>query len=144
MARVVVDEVTGCWIWQGRTSGAPGRGRRGRGHSYPRIDIDGGTMAAHRAMWIVEHGPIPPRKQLDHVCRNRLCIRPDEEHNELVTHLRNQLRRAEHARQIRCEAIGALDRGGRLIHADPKAEATSHGSADDPVRGGGDRCNSAG
>lgn len=104
MARVVVCEVTGCWIWQGRTSGAPGRGRAGRGHSYPRVDIDGGTMAAHRAMWIIEHGPIPPRKQLDHKCRNRLCIRPEPEHNELVTHLRNQIRRAEHHRRIRCEA----------------------------------------
>lgn len=104
MSRVVVCEITGCWVWQGRTSGAPGRGRRGRGHSYPRVDIDGGTMAAHRAMWIIENGPIPPRKQLDHKCRNRLCIRPDPEHNELVTHLRNQLRRAEHHRRIRCES----------------------------------------
>lgn len=123
MSRVVVDEATGCWLWQGRTSGEPGRGRAGRGHSYPRVDIDGGTMAAHRAMWIVEHGPIPPRKQLDHACRNRLCIRPDPGHNELVTHLRNQRRRDE-ARRMRCEYIAS--------------ETSAPGSSDDPLRG--DRC----
>lgn len=103
MSRVVVDPVTGCWIWQGRTSGAEGRGRAGRGHGYPRVDIDGGTMAAHRAMWIIENGPIPPRKQLDHECRNRLCIRPGPGHNVMVTHLRNQRRRDAAAREMRCD-----------------------------------------
>jgi len=122
MALVRVDEETGCWIWQGRTSGTPGRGRAGRGHGYPRVEIDGGTMAAHRVMWIVEHGPIPPRKQLDHVCRSRLCIRPDPEHNELVTHLRNQIRRAQAARSMRCDHI--------------KTEAGAAGSPDDSLRGG--------
>lgn len=112
MSLVRICPETGCWVWQGRTSGSPGRGRSGRGHSYPRLDFDGGTMAAHRAMWILEHGPIPPRKQLDHRCRTRLCICPHPGHNEMTTHLRNQRRRAEHARRMRCD--------------DPQDEACPH------------------
>jgi hypothetical protein len=61
-------------------------------------------MATHIVMWTVEHGPIPPRKQLDHLCRNRLCANAD--HLELVTHKQNQRRRDE-ARRFECEAIAA-------------------------------------
>ncbi|KEJ93965.1 HNH endonuclease [Pseudosulfitobacter pseudonitzschiae] len=76
---------TGCHIWTGGTSG------EGRGGGYPRINLDGGTMATHRANWINENGPIPPCKQLDHLCLTRLCIR--EDHLELVTHRQNMKRR---------------------------------------------------
>lgn len=92
LARVKQDD-GGCLIWQGRTSG------NGRGGGYPRFDFDGGTMAVHRAWWILENGPIPPRKQLDHTCRKRLCISC----TELVTHKENQ-RRRDKARAMMCEA----------------------------------------
>lgn len=88
LTRVVVQPDTGCWIWMGPTSGQTGRGR-----GYPRMSLDGATVAVHLAMWIVEHGPIPPRKQLDHRCRNRLCVNPGPEHTEMVTHKENQRRR---------------------------------------------------
>lgn len=74
-----------CWIWQGGTSGG------GRGGGYGRLRLDGGMVATHRAMFIVEHGPIPSRKQIDHKCRNRLCCNPA--HLEMVTHKQNQMRR---------------------------------------------------
>jgi hypothetical protein len=83
--------ITQCWIYTGRTSGD------GRGGGYGRIDIDGNTVAVHIAMWVNEHGIIPPGKQLDHLCRQRLCWRPS--HNELVTNLQNQRRRAAAARE---------------------------------------------
>jgi hypothetical protein len=76
---------TGCHIWQGGTSG------KGRGGGYPRLNLEDGTVATHRANWINENGPIPPRKQLDHLCTTRLCIRVD--HLELVTHRTNMMRR---------------------------------------------------
>ena len=88
MARVVIDQETGCWLWQGPTSG------EGRGGGYGRFCLDGGTMATHKDMWICEHGPIPPRKQLDHTepCGNRRnCCNPA--HLELVTHKENMKRR---------------------------------------------------
>ncbi|OKP79904.1 HNH endonuclease [Ensifer adhaerens] len=88
MARVVIDPVTGCWIWQGPTSGSKGRGK-----NYPRMSLGSQTVAVHLVMWTNEHGYIPGKKQLDHKCRNRLCVNPDPEHTELVTHKENQKRR---------------------------------------------------
>ena len=88
MARVVVDPVTGCWIWQGPTSGSKGRGK-----NYPRMSLGSQTVAVHLVMWTNEHGYIPGKKQLDHKCRNRLCVNPDPKHTELVTHKENQKRR---------------------------------------------------
>lgn len=99
MARVVIDPVTGCWLWTG-----PDSGKTGRGHGYPRMSLDGATVAVHIAMWTIEHGPIPPRKQLDHACRNRRCVNPDPEHLEMVTPLVNARRREAAKRPILCEA----------------------------------------
>lgn len=95
MLRVVKTE-DGCWIWTGPTSGHNGRGR-----GYPRMSLDGGTMAVHIVMYIIEFGPIPPRKQIDHTCRNRLCVNPD--HLEMVTHKVNQRRRDAARRTFQCE-----------------------------------------
>lgn len=81
-----------CWLWQGLTSGKPNRGRKaGRGHSYPRMNMLGCTVAVHRITWQCVFGPIPPRRQLDHLCRNRLCVSPL--HCEDVTHRTNQKRK---------------------------------------------------
>ncbi|QRY70339.1 HNH endonuclease [Ensifer sp. PDNC004] len=88
MERVVVDPVTDCWIWQGPTSGKSGRGK-----DYPRMSLSGQTVAVHLVMWTNEHGYIPGKKQIDHKCRNRLCVNPDPKHTEMVTHKQNQKRR---------------------------------------------------
>lgn len=76
---------TPCQLWTGPTSG------NGRGGGYGRMKLNGATVAVHRAMFVVVHGPIPPRKQIDHLCGNRLCCNPD--HLEMVTHKENQRRR---------------------------------------------------
>lgn len=55
------------------------------------MSLDGATVAVHKTLWVVENGPIPPGKQLDHLCRNRLCVSPN--HLEMVTHKENQKRR---------------------------------------------------
>lgn len=80
------DRETGCWNWCGGTSG-----QEGRGADYPRMSLDGATVAVHRASWANENGPIPPRKQIDHRCRNRRCVNPD--HLEMVTPRENCRRR---------------------------------------------------
>ncbi|MHC2299196.1 hypothetical protein ACVJBD_003402 [Rhizobium mongolense] len=90
MSRVVIDEVTGCWLWTGPTSGDEGRGA-----GYPRMSLGGQTVAVHLVMWTNEHGYIPGKKELDHVCRNRLCVRPHPDHLELVTRKRNAIRREQ-------------------------------------------------
>lgn len=85
MSRVSVDEHCECWIWQGPTSGS------GRGGGYGRMCLDGQTVAVHRVMATLFMGYIPGKKQVDHKCRNRLCVNPD--HLEIVTHKENQRRR---------------------------------------------------
>lgn len=76
-----IGEHAPCWVWKGPTSGG------GRGGGYGRMSLDGATVAVHRTMFVVECGPIPPRKQIDHTCGNRLCCNPA--HLEMVTHKEN-------------------------------------------------------
>ena len=81
----VKTEKSGCWVWTGPTSGD------GRGGGYPRMCLNGHTVAVHRVMWTHFNGYIPGKKQIDHTCRNRLCVNPS--HLEMVTHKENQRRR---------------------------------------------------
>lgn len=73
----------GCWEWQGnKTTNGYGKWQRGPGHS---------ERAVHRiAFEHYRNTPIPQGMQLDHLCRNRVCLNPD--HLEVVTPSENTLR----------------------------------------------------
>jgi hypothetical protein len=58
-----------------------------------------GTRLAHRAFYIEALGPIPDGLDLDHLCRNRKCVRPD--HLEPVSRAVNLSR--GHESRKRCE-----------------------------------------
>ena len=75
-----------CHIWQGPTSG------EGRGGGYGRMSLNGQTVAVHLVVYSHFYGYIPGKKQIDHLCNNRLCCNP--QHLEMVTHKTNQKRRA--------------------------------------------------
>ncbi len=83
-----------CWWW---TAGQVGNG-------YGRFSTGGLDIRAHR--WAFEHwrGPIPAGLQIDHLCRNRLCVKPP--HMEVVTNRVNVLRgvgpTARNARKTHC------------------------------------------
>lgn len=100
--QIVENEALGtpCWLWTGPTSGDGYKGheapKKGRGHSYGRMSLDGQTVAVHIVMWVCHHGFLPGNKQLDHLCDHRHCCNPA--HMEPVTHLRNQRRRAARAK----------------------------------------------
>lgn len=83
-----VDPVTGlpspCHLWTAGDSGC------GRGGGYARMWLDGQVVAVHKVSWTNEHGFIPGKKKLDHLCRQRRCVR--EDHLELVTNRENVLR----------------------------------------------------
>lgn len=90
-----------CWIWEGqRVNSGYGMTRWwvGKGHSNA-------SKLAHRMSYELTKGNIPVGKQLDHLCRNRICVNPD--HLEPVTNKENVLRGdglcAENARKIVCK-----------------------------------------
>lgn len=76
-----VDASGDCWTWTAsQAGGGYGWFASAKGRSTP----------AHR--WSYEHlvGPVPDGLDLDHLCRNRACVRPD--HLEPVTRRTNLLR----------------------------------------------------
>lgn len=75
---VPVDSAA-CWKWIGAT----------RGNGYGTIKVDGKLIDAHRASYILFHGPIEPGKLVLHQCDNRNCINP--QHLKLGTYKDNQM-----------------------------------------------------
>lgn len=76
---------SGCWEWTGSRNCADSRG-----YGQFRPAGSGRLVLAHR--WAYEKciGLIPSGLELDHVCRNRICVNPL--HLEAVTRRTNLLR----------------------------------------------------
>lgn len=75
-----------CWPWKGRP----------RDNGYGAVSIgsrrDGSqrTLYAHVAVWLVLMGDFPEGNEVDHLCRNRICVNPN--HLEPVSSRTNTLR----------------------------------------------------
>lgn len=74
----------GCWRWTANRTSYRKRGGYG-GFWFGKIRI-----LAHRFVYEWLRGPIPDGMQLDHLCKNTLCVNPD--HLEIVTPKENTLR----------------------------------------------------
>ncbi len=73
-------DANGCWIWRG----APDS------WGYGRKLVCGKVNIAHRWVWQQLRGEIPVGKELDHLCKVKLCVNPD--HLEPVSTRENQRR----------------------------------------------------
>jgi hypothetical protein len=67
------DRLDGCMRWTGALD------KGGYGH----FRLDGRKQLAHRVVYALTEGTIPDGYHVDHLCRNRACVRPD--HLEAVT-----------------------------------------------------------
>lgn len=56
-----------CWNWLGSCGGS----------GYGSVQWEGRSQTAHRAVWIIERGPIPGGLWVLHACDNRICCNPD-------------------------------------------------------------------
>lgn len=86
---------THCWEWLGAD----------HGRGYGGFGIYGKHLLAYNWYWKLVNGDIPYGMELDHLCRNRLCVNPD--HIETVTpyinFIRGQSPNAINARKTHCK-----------------------------------------
>ena len=72
-----------CWIWDGAHNG----------QGYGRLLVEGSKRVyPHRFSYELVHGPIPEGMQIDHMCHDGRCVRPD--HLRAVTNKQNGENRA--------------------------------------------------
>jgi hypothetical protein len=93
----VVDGVTGCWVWTGTLEK----------DGYAVMVRDGRKLRVARVFWERRFGPIPGDLTIDHLCRNKACVRPGDDHTELCTRAENT--RRSHIGMVRVprEALAA-------------------------------------
>ena len=74
-----VNKTADCWLWMGAQIPK-------NGFSYGFFQ----NQRAHRVSYKLSGGNIPKGMEIDHLCKNTLCVRPT--HLEPVTHKENVLR----------------------------------------------------
>ena len=96
-AKIDFSHPNGCWVW---TASLTAQGR----YAYFTIGRKK-RVYAHRYAYELLVGPIPPGLQIDHLCRNTVCVNPA--HLEPVTSRENTLRGespwAVNARKTHCK-----------------------------------------
>ena len=87
--QVEIDLRSGCWLWTGDL-------RNGYGII--------GRQAAYRLSYEAFVGPIPFSYHINHVCRVRRCVNPEQDgprlHLEAVTHAENNRRAMRFSQRI--------------------------------------------
>jgi len=71
-----VDQTGDCWIWKSAIA-----------NGYGVFSLGGSNKQAHRVSWTWANGELPSSLKVDHICFNKLCVRPA--HLRAVTHKQN-------------------------------------------------------
>ena len=79
-----VEKSGECWVWKGRLDR----------YGYGEFKYQGKKHKAHRWIYEALNFSLEPTMVVDHLCRNRKCVRPD--HLELVTMKENTRRGISH------------------------------------------------
>lgn len=111
----------GCWEWGGTKDGL----------GYGVLNSEKRRAFAHRIVYELVSGEILPGLEIDHLCHNRACVRPD--HLEAVTHAENMRRSAVYKQWTHCAKGHALrgenltrSSGGRFRCKECKRQSDSH------------------
>ena len=110
-----VDAEGDCWVWTAFINEC-GYGQFGDGET------------AHLWLWRHLVGPVPAGLELDHLCRNRVCVNPD--HLQPVPKRVNWLRgfnpMAKNARKTHCPRGHAYDGANVLIYTRPSGQTSRY------------------
>lgn len=68
----MVEKTGTCWNWTGQTAGSKTR----YGYFRPGTRQTDRRVPAHRFSYEHHVGPIPEGYEIDHLCKNRLCVNP--------------------------------------------------------------------
>lgn len=80
LERNTIRKTPTCWHWLGAVSK----------NGYSKSFMDYKTTTGHRVFYTYYKGVVPEGLQIDHLCRNKLCVNP--EHLEAVTSRENIIR----------------------------------------------------
>lgn len=101
IAKLVLKHKGGCWLWLGTVSSG-----------YGQVWYDGKPRLVHRVIFTLIKGEISDGHEVDHTCRQPLCVRPS--HLEAVTHEENVRRgtswAAKNASKTKCPQGHTYDR----------------------------------
>jgi len=75
-----VEKTHSCWFWTGSITS----------WGYGQVWFMAKHGIAHKISYELAYGPVDTGKHVDHLCRNRACVRPD--HLEMVSKKENILR----------------------------------------------------
>ena len=81
-----IDKGEQCWLWTDPPNA----------QGYGAISYGGKRRTAHRVSYEIHRGAIPDGMQIDHACREKLCVNPD--HLRVVTDGENKQNLAAYAR----------------------------------------------
>lgn len=90
--KFLIDD--GCWEWTAAKQVG----------GYGVLNVAGRTTLAHRVVYELLVGPVPEGTEIDHLCRNRACVRPDhlDPVSKKVNIARGASLPADNARKTHC------------------------------------------